>query len=94
MNPRLLSKSQHLLKYRRVPYTKQLPYKVSQRHIVQLGIYGTDLGYKRSASSRSNMAATTGLENDLKDLTIVKESYPQVKDADSDPSKLSAAVFS
>ncbi|KAI7530963.1 hypothetical protein KC331_g14392, partial [Hortaea werneckii] len=40
------------------------------------------------------MAATTGLENDLKDLSIVKDSYPQAKDADSDPSKLSAAVFS
>lgn len=49
----------------------------------------------RSIKSRglSNMAATTGLENDLRDLSIVKESYPQAKDADSDPAKLSAAVF-
>merc|ERR1711939_876417 len=85
---------QHLLKYKRIPYTTQLPCKVSRRPVVQLRSSGTHLGYKRSASSQSSMAATTGLENDLKDLTIVKESYPQAKDADSDPSKLSAAVFS
>merc|ERR1712072_574025 len=89
-----MGKSQHLLKYKRIPYTTQLPCKVSRRPVVQLRSSGTHLGYKRSASSQSNMAATTGLENDLKDLSIVKDSYPQARDADSDPSKLSAAVFS
>ncbi|RMX73952.1 hypothetical protein D0869_13093, partial [Hortaea werneckii] len=75
-------------------YTTQPHCKVLQRPIVQLASSGIDLGYKRAASFQSNMAATTGLENDLKDLSIVKDSYPQAKDADSDPSKLSAAVFS
>lgn len=38
--------------------------------------------------------ATTGLENDLKNLSLIKNSYPQAKDADSDPAKLSSAIFS
>jgi len=37
--------------------------------------------------------ASTGLEDSLKDLSLVKESYPQAKDAGSDPVKLSSAIF-
>ncbi|KAK4544969.1 hypothetical protein LTR36_003874 [Oleoguttula mirabilis] len=35
-----------------------------------------------------------GLEKDLRELSLVQESYPQAKDADSDPAKLSSAIFS
>ncbi|KAK5121463.1 hypothetical protein LTR85_005296 [Meristemomyces frigidus] len=35
-----------------------------------------------------------GLEKDLRELSLVKESYPQAKDAESDPAKLSSAIFS
>ncbi|KAK3669547.1 G4 quadruplex nucleic acid binding protein [Recurvomyces mirabilis] len=37
--------------------------------------------------------ASTGLENGLKDLSLIKDSYPQAIEAGSDPSKLSTAIF-
>ncbi|KAK4574901.1 G4 quadruplex nucleic acid binding protein [Recurvomyces mirabilis] len=37
--------------------------------------------------------ASTGLENGLKDLNLIKGSYPQAVEAGSDPSKLSSAIF-
>ncbi|KAK5107626.1 hypothetical protein LTR62_000961 [Meristemomyces frigidus] len=37
--------------------------------------------------------AANGLEHDLKNLSLVQESYPQAQDADSDPAKLSSAIF-
>jgi len=37
--------------------------------------------------------ASTGLEHDLKNLSLIRESYPQAKDADNDPAKLSSTIF-
>ncbi|KAK3072846.1 G4 quadruplex nucleic acid binding protein [Teratosphaeriaceae sp. CCFEE 6253] len=37
--------------------------------------------------------ASTGLEHDLKNLSLIQQSYPQAKDADGDASKLSSAIF-
>jgi hypothetical protein len=44
-------------------------------------------------SSTARMATTAGLEQDLKKLSLVENSYPQAKDADNDPVKLSSAIF-
>nr|POE66670.1 trna-aminoacylation cofactor arc1 [Quercus suber] len=38
--------------------------------------------------------ASTGLESGLKNLSIIQSSYPQAKDAEEDPVKLSRAIFS
>jgi len=38
--------------------------------------------------------ATSDVEKDLRALSLVKGSYPQAKDAESDPAKLSSAIFS
>lgn len=37
--------------------------------------------------------ASTGVEADLKKLSLIENSYPQAKDADSNPAKLSSAIF-
>ncbi|KAK0277876.1 G4 quadruplex nucleic acid binding protein [Friedmanniomyces endolithicus] len=37
--------------------------------------------------------ASTGLEHDLTKLSLIRDSYPQVKAAESDPAKLSSTIF-
>ncbi|KAK0827219.1 G4 quadruplex nucleic acid binding protein, partial [Friedmanniomyces endolithicus] len=37
--------------------------------------------------------ASTGLEHDLTKLSLIRDSYPQVKDTESDPAKLSSTIF-
>ena len=37
--------------------------------------------------------ASTGLEDNLKNLSLIQESYPQAKEAGTDPAKLSSAIF-
>ncbi|WPH04494.1 trna-aminoacylation cofactor arc1 [Acrodontium crateriforme] len=38
--------------------------------------------------------ASTGLENGLKSLKLIQDSYPKARDAEEDPVKLSSAIFS
>ena len=37
--------------------------------------------------------ASTGLEDSLKNLSLIQSSYPQAKDTGDDPAKLSSAIF-
>ncbi|TKA76637.1 hypothetical protein B0A55_04932 [Friedmanniomyces simplex] len=37
--------------------------------------------------------ASTGLDHDLSKLSLIQDSYPQAKDAESDPAKLSSTIF-
>lgn len=46
------------------------------------------------APTVSARMASTGLETDLRNLSLVQSSYPQAKEADSDPIKLSSSIFS